>query len=147
VDTVLLIEVLQFLDRDDAAVQEVARVLRPGGTWLCEQDCPPAGTPLPRTAEGRLQKRRAGYTAERLRELAAEAGLVLEMSQPVSGPIGRRWEAFDGRLFQRSRSLHFLLFPFIRLLANVTTPTPAPGQSGTVLYVFRKPHHAGVPST
>jgi SAM-dependent methyltransferase len=139
VDTVLVIEVLQFLDDDEGAIREIARVLRPGGVWLCEQDSPPPGTPLPRSNEDRLQKRRAGYAPETLRDLAGKAGLVLEASQMVAGPRARRWEAWDGRLFQRNRSVHFLLFPLIRLAAWLTTSTPVPGSSGTVLFCFRKP--------
>ncbi len=139
VDSVLLIEVLQFLDNDETAIREIARVIRPGGAWLCEQDCPPDGTPIPRIADGRLQKRRPGYSAERLQELAARAGLALESAHPVSGRVGRRWEAWDGRLFQRSRPIHFLLFPLIRLMDRLWTPKAVPGEPGTVLYVFRKP--------
>jgi SAM-dependent methyltransferase len=138
-DTILLIEVLQFVDDDQAAVKEVGRVLRRGGYWLCEQDRPPEGTPLTRVTEARLQKRRIGYTEKSLCHLAAAAGLVLEDSQPVSGRIGRWWESFDGRLFRKSRAIHFLLFPILRLLAGLFTNAALQRQPGTVLYLFRKP--------
>jgi ubiquinone/menaquinone biosynthesis C-methylase UbiE len=139
VDTVLLIEVLQFVDDDRAAVHEVARVLRPGGVLLCEQDRPSPGAAIVLTEEPRLRKRRLGYTSEALRDLASDAGLVLETSQMVSGRVGRWWESLDGRVFRRSRTLHFMLFPVGRLLARLATPPPRNGEPGTVLYVFRKP--------
>jgi SAM-dependent methyltransferase len=138
VDTVLVIEVLQFVDNDEAAINELARVLRPGGVWVCEQENPPPGAALEWTAEARLRRRRTGYTPEALKELAAGAGLELEQSRMVSGRIGRRWESFDGRLFRKSRGLHFLLFPIVRLLAWLSTPAPVGGEPGTVLYLFRK---------
>jgi SAM-dependent methyltransferase len=137
-DTVLLIEVLQFLDDDEAAVKELARVLRTGGVWVCEQEYPPVGAAVAWTAEARLRRRRAGYTPEALRQLAARAGLDLEGSQMVSGRTGRRWESLDGRLFRRSRRLYFVLFPIVRLLAWLSTPAPVVGEPGTVLYLFRK---------
>jgi SAM-dependent methyltransferase len=139
VDTVLLIEVLQFLDHDDATIAEVARVLRPGGTWLCEQEWAATGASLDTGGEARLRKRRVGYTPHDLRAAATRAGLVLEWHQPVSNSIGRRWEAVDGRLFRASRRLHLLLFPLIRLVAWASTPAPRDGRPGTVLYLFRKP--------
>jgi SAM-dependent methyltransferase len=137
-DSVLLVEVLQFIDDDEAAIQEVARVLRPGGAWLCEQEHPPADSSPVRTEEARLQRRRAGYSPEALTALAERAGLSLEHSQMVSGPMGRWWEGFDGRMFRRSRLMHFVLFPLIHLLARLSTPAPVHGTPGTVLYLFRK---------
>lgn len=141
-DTVLLVEVLQFIDDDEAAVQEVARVLRPGGLWLCEQEHAPAGSALTRTAEARLRKRRAGYTPESLCGMAARAGLALEHSQMVSGRVGRWWESLDGRIFRRSRLLHFVLFPLGYVLAWLSSPAPLDGRPGTVLYRFRKTRRA-----
>jgi SAM-dependent methyltransferase len=138
VDTVLLIEVLQFIEDDRTAVGEAARVLRPGGVLLCEQERPPFGASVVRTAEPRLQKRRVGYTAEALCELALGAGLVLEASQMVSGPMGRWWESLDGRIFRRNRTLHLVLFPFARLLAWLSAPAAVKGRPGTVLYLFRR---------
>jgi SAM-dependent methyltransferase len=143
IDTVLLIEVLQFIDDDEAAVEEVARVLRPGGVWLCEQENAPAGTRLARTAEPRLQKRRVGYTGEALRDMAARVGLVLEDSQMVSGRVGRWWESLDGQVFRKSRALHLILFPIGRLLAWLSTPPAVKGEPGTMLYLFRKTGRSG----
>jgi SAM-dependent methyltransferase len=137
-DTVLLIEVLQFVDEDRAAIGEIARVLRPGGVWVCEQEYPPVHSSLGSNPEARLQKRRIGYSPKALCELAARAGLILEHSQVVSGGIGRWWESLDGRIFQRSRLLHFVLFPLNHLLSWLLTPLPVDGKPGTVLYVFRK---------
>jgi hypothetical protein len=93
---------------------------------------------MPSIKERRLQKRRAGYSVDALRTLAADAGMELEYSRIVSGQVGRRWEYVDGRLFGLSRSLHSLLFPFVNLAAWLTIPRPRPGDSGTILYVFRK---------
>jgi SAM-dependent methyltransferase len=137
-DTVLLIEVLQFIDDDRAAIEEISRVLRPGGVWVCEQEHAPALGSLGRSAEARLQKRRAGYTPQAMTELAARTGLILEHSQMVSGRIGRWWESLDGRIYRRSRLLHFVVFPVGRLLSWLSTPAPASGKPGTVLYLFRK---------
>jgi ubiquinone/menaquinone biosynthesis C-methylase UbiE len=139
VDSVLLIEVLQFLDDDDATIAEVARVLRPGGTWICEQEWAAEGASLARVDENRLRKRRVGYTTDELSAAAARAGLVLEWTKPVSNTIGRWWESVDGRLFRASRPLHLLLFPLTRLAARASTPLPRDGLPGTVLYLFRKP--------
>ncbi len=138
IDSVLLIEVLQFVDDDAVAIREIARALRPGGMWLCEQDWPPVGTPLVLTAETRLRKRRIGYTSDALCELAAKAGLTLKEARKVSGRVGRWWEAIDGQIFRRSRSLHYLMFPLVRLSAWVTTLAHPSSQSGTILYVFQK---------
>jgi SAM-dependent methyltransferase len=137
-DSVLLIEVLQFLDHDALAVREIARVIRPGGMLLCEQDCPPVGTPLVVINEPRLRKRRVGYTRDALRQLAEAEGLMLEDARPISGPVGRSWERLDGRIFGRSRTLHYLLFPIIKLLAWLSTPPANNQDSGTVLFLFRK---------
>jgi SAM-dependent methyltransferase len=137
-DTILLIEVLQFVDDDRAAIREISRVLRPGGVWVCEQDSPPQATTMVAVAERRLQKRRVGYSPEALSALAAEAGLELVSMRIVSGPTGRWWESVDGRIFGRSRTLHSVLFPFIRALSWLTTPQPVTGESGSVLYLFRK---------
>jgi SAM-dependent methyltransferase len=138
VDSVLLIEVLQFIDDDAAAIKEIARVLRPGGMWLCEQDRAPVGTTLVWTPEARLRKRRVGYTAEALCKLAASVGLVLDGSRMVSGPVSRWWESIDGRIFRMSRGLHYILFPLVHLVAWLSTPVHPTGDSGTVLYAFRK---------
>ncbi len=118
-DTVLLIEVLQFIDEDRAAIGEIARVLRPGGVWVCEQEHSPLRGSLGTNPEARLQRRRFGYAPEALRELAAQAGLILEDAQMVSGGIGRRWEVLDGRIFGRSRLLHSVLFPLNRALSRL----------------------------
>jgi SAM-dependent methyltransferase len=145
VDSVLLIEALQFFDNEEAAVREIARVLRPGGVWICEQDNPPAGTVFVPPGEDRLRKRRVGYTEEALSGLAVREGLVLERSELMSGRIGRWWDHLDERIFRRSRSMHYVLFPVVRVLARLSTPTPVKGEPGTVLYLFRKPK-AGAPA-
>jgi SAM-dependent methyltransferase len=137
-DSVLLIEVLQFFDDDEAAVREIARVLRPGGVWVCEQDNPPPGAVFVPPPEDRLRKRRVGYTEDAMAELAARAGLLLESSRILSGRIGRWWEHLDERIFRTSRSIHYLLFPLLRLLARLWTPTHMRDEPGTVLYLFRK---------
>jgi SAM-dependent methyltransferase len=149
VDTVLMIEVLQFIDDDVGVVGEIGRVLRPGGVWVCEQEQMPDDAPL-KTAEqqerneDRLTKRRAGYSAPRLRDLAARNGLVLESSRVVSGRISRWWEGVGARILGRSRALHIMIFPLVRVLAALTRLLPPEAEPGTVLYVFRK--HGTAPS-
>jgi SAM-dependent methyltransferase len=143
VDAVLLIEVLQFIDDDVRVVREIGRVLRPGGVWVCEQEQMPDDAPL-KTAEqrerneDRLTKRRAGYSAARLRDLAARNGLALESSGVVSGRISRWWEGLGARVLGRSRALHMMLFPLGRFLSALTRVLPPEAEPGTVLYVFRK---------
>lgn len=144
VETVLLIEVLQFVEGDLAAFAEVARVLRRGGAWLCEQDWAARGVAPAPVVEDRLRKRRAGYTVPELHAAAARVGLEIVWTRPVSGAIGRWWESIDGRLFRASRLLHLLLFPLVRAVAWATTPAAREGRPGTVLYLFRKPGGGGV---
>jgi hypothetical protein len=138
-----LIEVLQFIDDDVRVVREIGRVLRPGGVWVCEQEQMPDDAPL-KTAEqrerneDRLTKRRAGYSAARLRDLAARNGLALESSGVVSGRISRWWEGLGARVLGRSRALHMMLFPLGRFLSALTRVLPPEAEPGTVLYVFRK---------
>lgn len=138
VDTVLLVEVLQFVDRDREAVREIGRVLRPGGVWLCEQEAPQPGAPLVAGGENRLRQRRGGYTAEALRRLAADAGMEPEAASRVTGPVGRWWEGLDGRIFAINREMHHALFPLVRLLARLSAPLDRRREGGTVLYRFRK---------
>jgi SAM-dependent methyltransferase len=143
VDAVLLIEVLQFVRNDVAVIAEIGRVLRPGGVWVCEQECAPAAA---RVSDGtrsgdqedRLTKRRAGYTPDRLRNLAGGSGLVLESSEPVAGRISRWWEGLEARILCRSRLLHLMLFPLIRVLARLAVLSPLEAEVGTMLYVFRR---------
>ncbi len=60
VDVVLVIEVLQFVDDDVGMIHEIARVLRPGGFWLCEQELERFATnPVP-TQDHLLTKLGAG---------------------------------------------------------------------------------------
>ena len=98
VDTVLVIEVLQFVDDDVGVIDEIGRVLRPGGFWVCEQECapdePPAETGGSRTRhEPRLTKRRKGFSRDRLARLAARAGMVLQESQVPQDAGARPWSA------------------------------------------------------
>ena len=143
VDAVLLIEVLQFVDDDVRVVEEVGRVLRSGGLWLCEQECasdePPVNAGGSRNRpEPRLTKRRKGHSVERLCRLASRAGLALQGSEVVSGRISRWWEGLEARILGRSRTLHLVLFPMGRALAWLSALSPLERTPGTVLYVFRK---------
>ncbi len=143
VDAVLVIEVLQFIGNDVGVVGEIGRVLRAGGVWVCEQECGLDVLPLnerqrPEKHEDRLTKRRAGYSPNRLRDLAARSGLVLETSEPVAGRISRWWEGLEARLRGRSRPLHLMVFPLLRVLARLAALSSLEAEVGTMLYVFRK---------
>lgn len=66
VDAVLCVEVLQYVDRPDDAVREMARVLRPDGPALL-------AVPFLHRADGLTDRHR--FTEVRLRELVERAGL------------------------------------------------------------------------
>ena len=143
IDAVLVIEVLQFTDDDVAVIAEVARVLRPGGRWICEQEIANDEAAQARldariTPEARLTKRRAGHSEQRLRHLATAHGLRLESTGVISGLPSRWWERVESRILSRSRALHLVLFPLLRLLAGLGRCLPREAQPGTVLYQFRK---------
>lgn len=72
-DAVLCIEVLQYVERPDVAIAEIARVLAPGGTAI-------VATPLLHRVDTETDRHR--FTQVRLRELVEGAGLKLVATIP-----------------------------------------------------------------
>jgi hypothetical protein len=136
VDLVLMIEVLQFVENDEGVVREVGRVLRSDGVWLCEQEVEAFGEEPVLGLDVTLTKRRVGYSAEALCSLASRAGLILEDSRMVEGPIGRWWHKVEAHM--TNRWIYPIVFPFIFLLAAVTANPLLDRKPATVLYRFRK---------
>ena len=137
VDVVLVIEVLQFVDDDVGMIHEIARVLRPGGFWLCEQELERFATnPVP-TQDHLLTKRRRGYSAKGLAAVASEGGLVLESCRPVLGLRGRQWEKLESWACRQGQFVHLLLFPLLRLLARPAQTSDY--DIATMIFRFVKP--------
>src|SRR5205823_3014123 len=119
-DLVLTIEVLQFVEDDRRAVAEIARVLRRGGLWWCEQELEGAGRVTCPADDPALTKHRPGHSPQRLTELADEAGLRLVTWRRVDGSIARWWQRLESRIRTLSPVLHLLAFPALRALSTAT---------------------------
>ncbi len=137
-DVVLTIEVLQFVDDDRRAVEEIGRILRTGGLWWCEQELEIEGRVTATVDDPTLTKRRPGHSVQRLTELARSAGMELVNLRRVDGPVGRWWERLEARIRERSRGWHLLAFPALRLLAALTANQWTERVPCTVLYCFEK---------
>ncbi len=137
-DGVLTIEVLQFVNDDRQAVNEIGRVLCRGGLWWCEQELESAGRMTGEPRDRTLLKHRRGHSSEGLQALANAAGLRLVTTRPVDGAIGRWWEGLESRIREHSRTLHLVTFPILRLLAAATANRWTERSPATVLYCFER---------
>jgi SAM-dependent methyltransferase len=146
VDAVLVIEVLQFVKHDAAMVQEVGRVLRPGGRLLCEQELDVDDGYGRRTIDPTLQKWRPGHSIRSLVELAGSANLILRRHHAVEGNVGRWWQSREAWLHSHKPRLAQVLFPLLRFLSAVTAPRGLVRRPRTILYEFVK-HPAVVRQT
>ncbi len=137
-DLVLTIEVLQFVQDDRKAVEEIGRILRHRGLWWCEQELDTKGKLNRRTRDPGLMKHRPGHSTKRLTELAESAGMRLVTSYPVDGLVGRWWEGLESRILRLSTGLHLLAFPALRALAALTGNRWMGTLPATVFYCFER---------
>ena len=138
VDLVLTIEVLQFVQDDRRAVMEIARVLRPGGTWWCEQELGTGDAISGGSEDPTLVKRRQGHSVDGLTKLARAAGLRLDTVQDVERTIGRWWEGLESRIVKRGLGIQIIAFPMLRALAALTANRWTDRVPSTKLYCFVK---------
>jgi len=137
-DLVLTIEVLQFVRDDHRAVGEISRILRPGGTWWCEQELGSSEPIVGHSDDPTLTKRRRGHSVAGLTDLAGEHGLTLEKVLDVEGTIGRWWEGLESRILKRRPGLQIMTFPVLRALAALTANHWTDRSPSTKLYCFVK---------
>lgn len=138
-DLVLTIEVLQFVQDDRGAVKEIARILRPGGTWWCEQELGVADAISSQNEDPTLTRHRGGHSVESLTLLAREAGLRFETACDVEGTIGRWWEGLESRILKRKLGLQIIAFPLLKAFAALTANRWTERSASTRLYSFVKP--------
>lgn len=126
-DQIICLETIEHVGDDAALMRSLARLLAPGGRLLVS--APFAGhrplygeEPDPSAVEDGSHVR-YGYTAERLRELFAQAGLEPGSEGYVSGVVSQKITNLMRRLTQRvGRPMAWLLVLPLRLLTVLDGP-------------------------
>ena len=98
-DQVLAIDVLEHIDDDTVAIQQIADALAPGGRLVVSVPTPRYPRVFGRAFHGRLGHVRDGYYLEDLAPKLASAGLSVEESRYYTGT----WVGRGARLFYGSR--------------------------------------------
>jgi len=136
-DQVLLIDVLEHLADDLAALREIHRVLQPGGRLVISVPTPTFPIAFGREFADRIGHLRDGYWLEDLQNILEETGFHLKKALYHTGPIASRlcsiWYKSG---LGRSEALGALSFPFLRSIALLGEKTRSGPQKNCSLAIL-----------